>query len=181
MLFLHKPESCLLNGSVTHRFFVVAGEISCCFQLRVCLRSTLLLIACMSQKVRFAFSFLFIDPQKFFCLIRTCTISALSVYISLLEQQSKYGDALEVLSGKLGSLVMIEVDRLQIQVISVTFFLICIHVQFYYTNICLSVYAYCLYMLLGGHCSLNCLFACVLASQFDDLQVITSVAMYTIN
>lgn len=40
---------------------------------------------------------------------------ALSVYISLLEQQSKYGDALEVLSGKLGSLVMIEVDRLQIQ------------------------------------------------------------------
>ncbi|CAK9164142.1 unnamed protein product [Ilex paraguariensis] len=40
---------------------------------------------------------------------------ALIVYISLLEQQSKYGDALEVLSGKLGSLIMIEVDRLRIQ------------------------------------------------------------------
>ncbi|XP_057487729.1 N-terminal acetyltransferase B complex auxiliary subunit NAA25-like isoform X1 [Actinidia eriantha] len=40
---------------------------------------------------------------------------ALIVYISLLEQQSKFGDALEILSGKLGSLVMIEVDRLRIQ------------------------------------------------------------------
>ncbi|KAF7119591.1 hypothetical protein RHSIM_Rhsim13G0064100 [Rhododendron simsii] len=40
---------------------------------------------------------------------------ALIVYISLLEQQSKFGDALEVLSGKLGSLIMIEVDRLRIQ------------------------------------------------------------------
>ncbi|VFR00440.1 unnamed protein product [Cuscuta campestris] len=40
---------------------------------------------------------------------------ALIIYISLLEQQSKYGDALEVLSGKLGSLIMIEVDRLRLQ------------------------------------------------------------------
>ncbi|KAL7173086.1 hypothetical protein ACSBR2_032536 [Camellia fascicularis] len=40
---------------------------------------------------------------------------ALIVYISLLEQQSKFGDALEILSGKLGSLIMIEVDRLRIQ------------------------------------------------------------------
>ncbi|XP_024982120.1 N-terminal acetyltransferase B complex auxiliary subunit NAA25 isoform X3 [Cynara cardunculus var. scolymus] len=40
---------------------------------------------------------------------------ALSVYISLLEQQAKYGDALEVLSGNLGSLIMIEVDKLRIQ------------------------------------------------------------------
>ncbi|KAD4584271.1 hypothetical protein E3N88_21872 [Mikania micrantha] len=40
---------------------------------------------------------------------------ALSVYISLLEQQAKYRDALEVLSGNLGSLIMIEVDKLQIQ------------------------------------------------------------------
>ncbi|XP_019088442.1 PREDICTED: phagocyte signaling-impaired protein isoform X2 [Camelina sativa] len=40
---------------------------------------------------------------------------ALMVYISLLEQQSKYNDALEVLSGDLGSLLMIEVDKLRIQ------------------------------------------------------------------
>ncbi|CAN8253181.1 unnamed protein product [Cochlearia groenlandica] len=40
---------------------------------------------------------------------------ALMVYISLLEQQSKYSDALEVLSGNLGSLLMIEVDKLRIQ------------------------------------------------------------------
>uniref|UniRef100_A0A1J3ESU8 N-alpha-acetyltransferase 25, NatB auxiliary subunit n=1 Tax=Noccaea caerulescens TaxID=107243 RepID=A0A1J3ESU8_NOCCA len=40
---------------------------------------------------------------------------ALMVYISLLEQQSKYKDALEVLSGDLGSLLMIEVDKLRIQ------------------------------------------------------------------
>ena len=43
--------------------------------------------------------------------------SALMVYISLLEQQSKYKDALEVLSGNLGSLLVIEVDKLRIQVI----------------------------------------------------------------
>ncbi|KAG8371530.1 hypothetical protein BUALT_Bualt13G0097500 [Buddleja alternifolia] len=40
---------------------------------------------------------------------------ALGVYISLLEQQSKFGDALELLSGKLGSLMMIEVDKLRLQ------------------------------------------------------------------
>ncbi|KFK27373.1 hypothetical protein AALP_AA8G374400 [Arabis alpina] len=40
---------------------------------------------------------------------------ALMVYISLLEQQSKYKDALELLSGNLGSLLMIEVDKLRIQ------------------------------------------------------------------
>ncbi|KAK3015669.1 hypothetical protein RJ639_007506 [Escallonia herrerae] len=40
---------------------------------------------------------------------------ALIVYISVLEQQLKYGDALEILSGKLGSLIMIEVDRLRMQ------------------------------------------------------------------
>lgn len=40
---------------------------------------------------------------------------ALMVYISLLEQQSKYNDALEVLSGSLGSLLVIEVDKLRIQ------------------------------------------------------------------
>ncbi|KAG2672979.1 hypothetical protein I3760_13G067800 [Carya illinoinensis] len=40
---------------------------------------------------------------------------ALIVYISVLEQQAKYGDALEILSGKLGSLFVIDVDRLRIQ------------------------------------------------------------------
>jgi hypothetical protein len=46
------------------------------------------------------------------------SIAALIVYLSVLEQQAKYGDALEILSGKLGSLLMIEVDRLRIQVLS---------------------------------------------------------------
>lgn len=49
------------------------------------------------------------------------SISALIVYISVLEQQAKYGDALEILSGKLGSLLMIEVDKLRIQVLSLPF------------------------------------------------------------
>ncbi|XP_021278581.1 N-terminal acetyltransferase B complex auxiliary subunit NAA25 isoform X2 [Herrania umbratica] len=40
---------------------------------------------------------------------------ALIVYISILEQQAKFGDALEILTGKLGSLLMIEVDKLRIQ------------------------------------------------------------------
>ncbi|KAF8402561.1 hypothetical protein HHK36_010647 [Tetracentron sinense] len=40
---------------------------------------------------------------------------ALLVYISVLEQQAKYGAASEILSGKLGSLLIIEVDRLRIQ------------------------------------------------------------------
>lgn len=45
------------------------------------------------------------------------------VYISILEQQAKYGDALEVLTGKLGSLLTVEVDRLRIQVFSKAFFI----------------------------------------------------------
>ncbi|KAK8641614.1 hypothetical protein V6N13_011004 [Hibiscus sabdariffa] len=40
---------------------------------------------------------------------------ALIVYFSILEQQGKYGDALDILGGKLGSLLMIEVDKLRIQ------------------------------------------------------------------
>ncbi|XVF05817.1 hypothetical protein REPUB_Repub05bG0205700 [Reevesia pubescens] len=40
---------------------------------------------------------------------------ALIVYFSILEQQAKYCDALEILTGKLGSLLMIEVDKLRIQ------------------------------------------------------------------
>lgn len=43
------------------------------------------------------------------------------VYVSILEQQAKYGDALEILSGKLGSLLMVEVDKLRIQVLSNAF------------------------------------------------------------
>lgn len=42
--------------------------------------------------------------------------AALSVYISLLEEQHKYNDALEILSGNLGSLMMIEVDKLRLKV-----------------------------------------------------------------
>lgn len=44
-------------------------------------------------------------------------MAALLVYISLLEQQDKYGHALEILSGNLGSLLMVEVDKLRIQVL----------------------------------------------------------------
>ncbi|XVF20380.1 hypothetical protein REPUB_Repub11eG0193600 [Reevesia pubescens] len=40
---------------------------------------------------------------------------ALIVYFSILDQQAKYSDALEILTGKLGSLLMIEVDKLRIQ------------------------------------------------------------------
>ncbi|GAV58667.1 NatB_MDM20 domain-containing protein/TPR_9 domain-containing protein [Cephalotus follicularis] len=40
---------------------------------------------------------------------------ALIVYISILEQQAKFNDALDVLSGKLGSLLLIEADKLRIQ------------------------------------------------------------------
>ncbi|XP_042485125.1 N-terminal acetyltransferase B complex auxiliary subunit NAA25-like [Macadamia integrifolia] len=40
---------------------------------------------------------------------------ALLVYISILEQQAKYAAAIEILSGKLGSLIAIEVDRLRMQ------------------------------------------------------------------
>lgn len=52
-------------------------------------------------------------------LIHPCI--AIMVYISILEQQAKYGDALEVLTGKLGSLLTVEVDRLRIQVFSKAF------------------------------------------------------------
>lgn len=48
-------------------------------------------------------------------------LAALIVYISILEQQAKYGDALEILSGTLGSLLVIEVDKLRIQVLSEAF------------------------------------------------------------
>lgn len=47
---------------------------------------------------------------------RTMSYAALSVYISLLEEQHKYSDALEILSGNLGSLMMIEVDKLRLKV-----------------------------------------------------------------
>ncbi|KAE8711211.1 exocyst subunit EXO70 family protein [Hibiscus syriacus] len=40
---------------------------------------------------------------------------ALIVYFSILEQQTKYADALDILGGKLGSLLMVEVDKLRIQ------------------------------------------------------------------
>ncbi|PKU67320.1 peptide alpha-N-acetyltransferase [Dendrobium catenatum] len=40
---------------------------------------------------------------------------AVVMYISILEQQAKYEDALDILSGNLGSLIGIEVDRLRLQ------------------------------------------------------------------
>ncbi|KAJ0979283.1 hypothetical protein J5N97_014757 [Dioscorea zingiberensis] len=40
---------------------------------------------------------------------------ALLIYISILEQQAKYETALEIISGNLGSLIGIEVDKLRIQ------------------------------------------------------------------
>lgn len=45
------------------------------------------------------------------------------MYISILEQQAKYGAALEVLSGSLGSLLPIEVDKYRIQVELLFYFL----------------------------------------------------------
>lgn len=81
-------------------------------------------IACMSLKVSFLMlhgkengSYLFILG-----LFHSCFgfVAALTVYISILEQQAKYLDALEVLR-KLGSLIMIEVDRLRIEVFSEAF------------------------------------------------------------
>ena len=43
-------------------------------------------------------------------------MAALSLYVSILEQQEKYDDALEVLSGDLGSLLGREEDKLRLQV-----------------------------------------------------------------
>ncbi|KAH9624384.1 hypothetical protein KSS87_011895 [Heliosperma pusillum] len=40
---------------------------------------------------------------------------ALIVYISVLQQQAKFTDALQVLSGNLGKLILIDVDRLRLQ------------------------------------------------------------------
>lgn len=53
----------------------------------------------------------------FYSLLKAGNPAALMVYISILEQQAKYGDALEILDGKLGSLLVIEVDKLRIQVL----------------------------------------------------------------
>lgn len=55
---------------------------------------------------------------KYYCSKSLEYASALMVYISILEQQAKFGDALEILSGKLGSLLLVEVDKLRIQVLS---------------------------------------------------------------
>jgi N-terminal acetyltransferase B complex non-catalytic subunit len=49
-------------------------------------------------------------------------LAALSLYISILEQQAKYDAALEILSGDLGSLMGREEDKLRTQVISISIF-----------------------------------------------------------
>eukprot|EP00268_Persea_americana_P065618 TRINITY_DN878_c1_g1_i10.p1 TRINITY_DN878_c1_g1~~TRINITY_DN878_c1_g1_i10.p1 ORF type:complete len:252 (+),score=41.49 TRINITY_DN878_c1_g1_i10:114-869(+) len=53
---------------------------------------------------------------------------ALLVYISILEQQAKYEAALEILSGKLGSLLAMEGDKLRLQVHFVDFYL-CYYIE----------------------------------------------------
>lgn len=78
-------------------------------------------------------------------------VPALTVYISILEQQAKYGNALEMLSGELGSLLMIEVDKLRVQVLSEAFIFLSlyfkksltlpsmamyIHAYMHYTYVC---------------------------------------------
>ena len=68
------------------------------------------LFLCRQPGEQLMFSFTY-DIQFYIC-------AALIVYFSILEQQAKYGDALEILAGKLGSLLMIEVDKLRIQVLS---------------------------------------------------------------
>ena len=60
-------------------------------------------------------------------------LAALSLYISILEQQAKYDAALEVLSGDLGSLMGREEDKLRTQVISVS-------VQFSLKVVCIVNY-----------------------------------------
>lgn len=61
------------------------------------------------------------DCTNDFCCYHLQFVPALTVYISILEQQAKYGNALEMLSGELGSLLMIEVDKLRVQVLSEAF------------------------------------------------------------
>ncbi|KAG5090700.1 hypothetical protein JHK82_049478 [Glycine max] len=59
------------------------------------------------------------DPRSKLLMIAVAQqsdlVSALMIYISILERQAKFGDALEILSGKLGSLLQIEVDKLRMQ------------------------------------------------------------------
>lgn len=71
----------------------------------------------MSLKVFITGNFSVVFSRVIYSLLKAGTTAALMVYISILEQQAKYGDALEFLSGKLGSLLVIEVDKLRIQVL----------------------------------------------------------------
>jgi len=58
-------------------------------------------------------------------------VAALVIYISVLEQQAKYRDALEILSGDLGSLIGIEADKLRMQVVFKFHELVCGTVLFF--------------------------------------------------
>lgn len=68
------------------------------------------------------------------CIKDSEFVAALIVYLSILEQQAKFGDALEILSGNLGSLLMIDIEKLRIQVFSGSpplFCCLCLHFVFY--------------------------------------------------
>jgi hypothetical protein len=72
----------------------------------------------MSPKVFLGpFAMLAFLLYRFCILINLNHAAALALYISILEQQSKYDTALEVLSGELGSLLGREEDKLRLQVI----------------------------------------------------------------
>ena len=58
------------------------------------------------------------SPQDLFSFNVGILLPALSLSVSILEQQAKYDAALEVLSGDLGSLMGREEDKLRLQLIS---------------------------------------------------------------
>ena len=68
-----------------------------------------------------------------------------------MEQQSKYGDALEIISGKLGLLIIIEVDRLRLQVFSEAFLSsnFCYYPPMHTTRVC-GVGVFSLSVEIGG-------------------------------
>jgi preprotein translocase subunit SecG len=67
-------------------------------------------------------SSVFLLAEVLFSFDMVIILAALSLYISILEQQAKYDAALEILSGDLGSLMGREEDKLRTQVISISIF-----------------------------------------------------------
>lgn len=86
----------------------------------------MLLIACLNQKVCSSVLFLFLFFFSSSSKDNTCkwllnSFVALLVHISVLEQQGKYDTAREVLLESGPNLLVIEVDRLRIEVLSEAF------------------------------------------------------------